>query len=44
VYHEEKSTSNYSAALKIAKYKKLLDDGVITQEEYDQKKKELLKL
>lgn len=26
------------------KYKKLLDDGIITQEEYDQKKKELLNL
>lgn len=28
----------------IAKYKKLLDDGIITQEEFDRKKKELLGL
>ena len=28
----------------IAKYKKLLDDGIITQDEFDKKKKELLEL
>lgn len=28
----------------ITKYKKLLDDGIITQEEFDRKKKELLGL
>ncbi len=29
-------------ATELASYKKLLDDGVITQEEFDKKKKELL--
>lgn len=36
--------SEVSAADELVKYKKLLDDGVITQEEYDIKKKELLGL
>ena len=34
--------STVSNADEIVKYKKLLDDGIITQEEFDQKKKELL--
>ena len=33
-----------SAAAEIAKYKSLLDSGVITQEEYDKKKNELLNM
>lgn len=36
--------SEVSATDELVKYKKLLDDGVITQEEYDIKKKELLGL
>ena len=32
-----------SVADEIAKFKKLLDDGIITQEEFDEKKKQLLK-
>lgn len=35
---------NVSAADELAKFKKLLDDGVITQEEFDAKKKQLLGL
>lgn len=38
-----KKPSNTSAADEIKKYKELLDNGAITQEEYDKKKKELLK-
>lgn len=34
----------YSAADEIAKYKKLLDDGAISVEEYEQQKKRLLAL
>lgn len=37
-------TQNFSASDEIEKYKKLLDNGAITQEEYDKKKKELLNL
>lgn len=37
------SSSPKSSADELAKYKNLLDDGAITQEEYEQKKKELLK-
>ena len=33
-----------SAADELAKFKKLLDDGVITQEDFDAKKKQLLRL
>lgn len=40
-----KSSSNtISAADEIAKYKKLLDSGTITQAEFDAKKKQLLDL
>ncbi len=35
---------NYSNADEIRKYKKLLDDGIITQEEFEAKKKQLLGL
>ena len=41
--NEPLSTSS-NAADNIAKYKKLLDDGAITQEEFDAKKKQLLGL
>lgn len=37
-------SQNISSADEIAKYKKLLDEGVITQEEFDAKKKQLLGL
>lgn len=36
--------NNISNADELGKYKKLLDDGVITQEEFDAKKKQLLEL
>ena len=36
--------NNLSAADEIKKYKELLDLGIITQEEFDQKKKQLLNL
>lgn len=36
------TTSSLSAADEIRKFKQLLDDGIITQEEFDQKKKQLL--
>lgn len=37
-------TAYTSSADELIKYKKLLDDGAITQDEYDVKKKELLNL
>ncbi len=37
-------TSQFSVADEIRKYKLLLDDGIITQEEFDAKKKQLLNL
>jgi len=37
-------TNNLSAADEIQKYKNLLDQGILTQEEFDAKKKELLNL
>ena len=36
--------NNISNAEEIAKYKKLLDDGIITQEEFETKKKQLLNI
>ena len=39
-----KSTQKISEADELRKYKELLDSGVISQEEFDQKKKELLNL
>lgn len=36
------SFNNYSVADEILKFKKLLDEGIITQEEFDKKKKDLL--
>ena len=41
---ETKATEAVSSADEIVKYKKLLDDGIITQEEFDAKKKQLLNL
>ena len=41
IIYQEKDTSN---ADELRKYKKLLDDGVISQEEFDAKKKQLLGL
>ena len=38
------SASAISAADEIAKYKKLLDDGTITEEEYNAKKKQMMEL
>ena len=35
-------SSHISAPDELGKYKKLLDDGAITQEEYDRKKAQLL--
>ncbi len=37
------STRNMSSADEIMKFKKLLDEGIITQEEFERKKQELLK-
>ena len=44
--YDEKSTKNVvlSPADELKKYKELLDIGAITNEEYEQKKKELLNL
>lgn len=43
--HEQlENHSNYSVTDEIKKYKELLDIGAITQEEYEKKKNELLKL
>jgi len=49
VYHTHKSGSGAAAqqassADELSKYKKLMDDGVITQDEFDAKKKQLLGL
>lgn len=41
--HQEKSSPS-SSADELRKFKSLLDDGIITQEEFDAKKKELLGL
>lgn len=41
---EKSGNSEVDNAEAIAKYKKLLDEGAITQEEYDAKKKQLLNL
>ena len=42
VANQTKNTSNISAADELKKFKELLDTGVITQEEFDAKKKQLL--
>lgn len=39
---EEKNTSQVSKADELAKFKKLLDDGIITQEEFEEQKRKLL--
>lgn len=36
--------SQIDSTEEIRRYKKLLDDGIISQEEFEQKKKQLLKL
>ena len=41
---KEPQKDNKSETDKIREYKKLLDDGIISQEEFDAKKKELLGL
>ena len=41
---EHKKEDNYDSMNELKKYKKLLDDGIITEEEFDKKKKDLLKL
>lgn len=42
--NEGAPTQALSGADEIVKYKKLLDDGILTQEEFDAKKKQLLGL
>ena len=42
--NEKQTQNNVSAAEEIRKYKELLDDGIITQAEFDAKKKQLLGL
>lgn len=42
--NKQEPVKEKSSAEEIAKYKQLLDNGAITQEEYEMKKKELLKL
>lgn len=44
ILNRKKSIGNSSNSEEIKKYKELLDDGIITQEEFDKKKKELLNL
>ena len=41
---EHKKEDNYDSMNELKKYKKLLDDGIITQEEFDAKKRQLLGL
>ena len=38
----KKNQQSFSVPEEIRKYKELLDDGIITQEEYEEKKKQLL--
>lgn len=44
VKYEQPQTSSVDVPNELRKYKQLLDDGIITQEEYDVKKKQLLGL
>lgn len=39
---DEPDAKNFSSADELRKFKELLDDGIITQEEFETKKKELL--
>lgn len=39
---KEKSDKNIDPVAEIRKYKELIDDGIITKEEFDEKKKQLL--
>ena len=41
---ERENNTSFSAADELKKYKELVDEGVITQEEFDEKKKQLLGL
>ena len=41
---KDQTTNNVDIATELKKYKKLLDDGLITQEEFETKKKKLLDL
>ncbi|MEY8500046.1 SHOCT domain-containing protein [Enterococcus avium] len=41
---EDQTTKSFDSVEEIRKYKQLLDDGIINQEEFDAKKKELLNL
>ncbi len=41
---QQANTSTSSTADEIRKYKELLDDGIITKEEFDQKKQQLLNI
>ena len=41
---DKKASASYSVADEIMKYKKLLDMGVITQEEFEAKKRQLMGL
>ncbi|NMC57004.1 MAG: SHOCT domain-containing protein [Eubacteriaceae bacterium] len=41
---KEFKNNQYSAAEEIRKFKELLDEGIITQEEFDEKKKQLLNI
>lgn len=43
-YSENQTTAQLSSADEISKYKKLLDENIITQDEFDAKKKQLLNL
>lgn len=42
VVPNRKAREAFTAAESLEKYKRLLDQGIITQEEFDQKKRELL--
>ena len=44
VYAPPENATTSSSADEIMKYKKLLDQGIISQEEFDAKKMQLLKL
>lgn len=42
--YQQQNSDAFSKADEIKKYKDLLDNGMITQEEFEQKKKEILEL
>ena len=43
-FSENKVENNISEEDELRKYKALFDDGIITQDEFEKKKKQLLKL